>query len=137
MFDEIQRRMNQLFSELEPRRWTTFPRVAMASWPLVNLYDVGEELVIKAQVPGMSEKEIQINGHQDVVTITGERRVELPKGYSVHRQERGSIQFSRSFTLPCKIDINKTSAMVRDGLLTIRMVKAEEAKPRQISVKAE
>jgi HSP20 family protein len=138
MMDELQRRMNRLFYEYDVGRApAAIPRLSAGSWPRVNLYDAGEELVIEAQVPGMSEKDFEITGNQEVLTISGERRVEHPEGYSVHRQERGGVRFSRSFTFPCKVDMEKTSATVKDGLLTIRLAKAPEAKPRQITVKAQ
>jgi HSP20 family protein len=135
MMDELQRRMNRLFNEYDLGRLPAVSRLTTGTWPLVNMYDAGDDLIIKAQVPGMSEKDIQITGNQDVLTLSGQRKVGLPEGYSVHRQERGSVKFSRSFTFPCKVDMEKASATVKDGLLTITLAKAAEAKPRQISVK--
>lgn len=137
MMDELQRRMNRLFNEYDVARWPAIGRLTAESWPPVNLYDTGEQLMIRALVPGLTEKQIQITGNQEVLTISGERKVELPEGYSVHRQERGSVRFSRSFTLPCKVDLEKASATVKDGLLTITLAKAAEARPRQITVKAQ
>ena len=93
--------------------------------------------MIKALVPGLSEKEIQISGNQEVLTISGERKVDAPEGYSVHRRERGNVRFSRSFTFPCRLDMERASASVKDGVLTIKLAKAAEAKPRQITVTAQ
>jgi HSP20 family protein len=137
MMDDLQRRMNRLFEGYDAGRWTTSARMATGSWPPVNLYDAGDDLLINALVPGMSEKEIQITGNQEVLTISGERKVEAPEGYSVLRQERGSRKFSRSFTFPCRIDTEKASATVKDGVLTIKLAKAAEAKPRKITVTAQ
>jgi len=132
--DELQRRMNRVFDQFDSGgRW---PRPTTATWPAVNLYDAGDDLVIKAQVPGLSAKDIQITGNQEMLTISGERTFSAPEGYSVHRQERGSVKFSRSFTFPGKVDLEKASATVKDGLLTVKLAKAAEAKPRQITVKA-
>lgn len=136
VFNELHRRMNRLFDDYEPTERRGRPAVAR-SWPPVNLYDAGDELLIRAQVPGLSEKDITLNLDQEVLTISGERKSESPEGYSVHRQERGSFKFSRSFTFPCKIDPELTSATVKDGLLTIKLGKAAEAKPRKITVKAQ
>lgn len=133
--NELHRRMNQLFNDYEPTNWRVRP-VVHQSWPAVNLYDSGDELLIQAQVPGLSEKDITLNLNQEVLTISGERRSVAPEGYSVHRQERGSVKFSRSFTFPCKIDPERASATVKNGLLTIKLSKAAEAKPRQIEIKA-
>jgi HSP20 family protein len=137
--DEFQRRMNQLFKGYEGHETYRRPGLAATprgSWPPVNLYDAGEELVLHALVPGVTEKDLTITAHQDVLTLSGERQSTAPEGYSVHRQERGGIRFSRSFTLPCACDLEKVSATVKDGVLTVRLAKAAEAKPRQITVTA-
>ncbi|MCC6746025.1 MAG: Hsp20/alpha crystallin family protein [Deltaproteobacteria bacterium] len=136
MMDELQRRMSRIFEEYDGERWPGSARLTTGTWPLVNLYDAGDDLVITAQVPGLSEKDIQLTANQDQLTLSGERKVAAPEGYSAHRQERGSVKFSRSFTFPCKVNPEKTAATVKDGLLTVKLAKAAEAKPRQISVKA-
>ncbi len=107
-----------------------------SSFPRTNLSDSGEEFTLVAAIPGMSEKDIQVNVTGDTLTITGQRTLQMPEGYSVHRQERGDVRFSRSFTLPARIDSGKVAASVKDGLLKISLPKAQEAKPRQITVKA-
>jgi len=134
--DELQRRMERIFQELNSPRGT-YARQGRAVWPPVNLYDAGNELVVHALVPGLSEKDINITVNQDTITIAGERRDDTPEGYTVHRQERGQFRFSRSFTLPCQCDLERATASVKDGMLTVTLSKAEEAKPRQITVKAE
>ena len=138
LLDEFQRRMNRLFSGLSGyspeqgygQSWYG------ATWPPVNLYDNGKELMVRAEVPGLSEKDIQITGNQDTLTISGGRKVDVPEGYSVHRQEREAVSFSRSFSVPCKVDLERASASVKDGVLSITLPKAPEAQPRQITVKA-
>jgi HSP20 family protein len=137
--DELRRRMDRAFQDLDGGRGTVGDRVGFGvhAWPRTNLYDHGNELVLRAEVPGMSQKDLQISATQDVLTLSGERRTEAPEGYSVHRQERGQVRFSRSFTLPCKVDVEKTSAAVKNGLLTVTLAKAAEAQPRQITVKAQ
>lgn len=136
-FDLLRRRMDELFRDFDqPQAGLRGRYHGDVTWPRTNLYDSGSELVLLAAVPGLSDKDIAVNATGDVLTISGERKVGAPEGYSVHRQERGSVAFSRSFTLPCKVDIEKASANVRDGMLTIRMPKAAEARPRQITVKA-
>ncbi len=134
--DLLRRRMDDLFRDFDQPLAALRSAQSDVSWPRTNLYDDGSELVLQAAVPGMSEKDIQISATADVLTLSGERRVEAPQGYSVHRQERGDIRFARSFALPCKVDIEKTSATVKDGVLTVRLTKAEDAQPRQIAVKA-
>jgi HSP20 family protein len=105
-------------------------------WPAVNMYDAGNALTVTAEVPGLSEKEIQLTVNQNVLTISGERKSDVPEGYSVHRQERTPYRFSRSFSLPVRVAGDKTSATLKNGILTITLEKAPEAQPRQIAVKA-
>ena len=140
-FDELRRRVERAFQDLDTGRGTVGERVGFGTqaqaWPRTNLYDKGSELVVQAEVPGMSQKDLQITVTQDVLTLSGERKTEAPEGYSVHRQERGQVKFSRSFALPCKVDVEKTGAAVKNGLLTVTLAKAAEAQPRQITVKAQ
>jgi len=129
MMDELRSRMDRLYGDYgEPRAAATFPRI--------NLLDVGPALTLTAEVPGVSEKDIQITINQDVLTLAGERKADAPEGYSVHRQERGPLKFSRSFTLPCRINAEMTTAALKNGVLTVTLTKAADAQPRQITVKA-
>lgn len=135
--DLLRRRMDDMFRDFDqPLAALRNGLPAQTTWPRANLYDTGSELVVYAAVPGMSEKDVSISATGDVLTISGERKIEVPEGYSVHRQERANVKFARSFTLPYKVDIEKTTATVKDGILTIRLAKAAEAQPRQITVKA-
>jgi HSP20 family protein len=134
LMDELRRRMDRVWEDYEvagPRASTSSP-----SWPRVNVFDEGGKLVLQADVPGMNEKDIQITLHGATLSLAGERKTPSPEGYSVHRQERGGVHFSRSFTLPCKIDAEHTNATVKDGVLTLTLTKAAEAQPRQIAVRA-
>ena len=129
MMDELRSRMDRLYGDYgEPRAPAAFPRI--------NLLDAGPALKLTAEVPGLSEKDIQITINQDVLTLAGERRADAPEGYSVHRQERAPLKFSRSFTLPCRINPETTTASLKNGVLTVMLTKAAEAQPRQIAVKA-
>ena len=138
-FDELRRRMDRLFQDLDGGRWTAGDRAALAAqaWPRANLYDAGSDILLVAEVPGLGQKDVQISATQDVLTLSGERKADAPEGYSVHRKERAGVRFSRSFALPCKINVEKTSATVKNGVLTVTMAKAPEAQPRQITVKAQ
>jgi len=107
-----------------------------STWPRANLVDSGATLTVSAEVPGLSEKDIKVDLNQDVLTLSGERPTEAPKGYSTHRQERPSVRFSRSFTLPCRVNAEHASASVKNGILTVTLEKAADAMPRQISVKS-
>lgn len=132
--DDFQRRMNRLFADYEGQRRPGLTRTLRGSWPPINLYDRGDELELHALIPGVTDKDLKVTAHQDVLTLSGHRKVEMPEGYSVHRQERGSVEFTRSVGLPCKCDLEKVSATVKDGVLTMKLAKAPEAQPRQITV---
>lgn len=115
-----------------PRGLPTFG----GTWPRANLSDNGSTLTVTAEVPGLGEKDVELSLNQDVLTLAGERKAAVPDGYLAHRQERPTVQFSRSFTLPCAVDPDRATASVKDGILTVTLEKAKEAQPRQISVKA-
>jgi HSP20 family protein len=138
-FDELRRRMDRLFQDFDSGRWTVGDRPGLATqaWPRANLYDTGSEILLVAEVPGLGQKDVQISATQDVLTLSGERKADAPEGYSVHRKERSAVRFSRSFALPCRINVEKTSATVKNGVLTVVLAKAPEAQPRQITVKAQ
>jgi HSP20 family protein len=137
--DELRRRMDRLFEEAEPP-----PRAQLrgdfeqppryVGGPRFHLFDVGNALVVKADLPGLAEKDLQISLNQDVLTLSGERKPDAHEGCTVHRKERASLRFSRSFTLPSKVDPEKTTAALKNGVLTLTLSKAPEAQPRQIAV---
>ncbi len=142
VFDELRRRMDRLWDGFdgttEEPRWPT-TSLAAASWPPVNLYDAGANLIVHADVPGIDEKALQvyIGGGNATLVIGGERKADVLEGYTVHRRERAALQFSRSFSLPCKVDPERVTAQVKDGVLTVTLPKAPEAQPRQITVRAQ
>lgn len=131
LFDDYNRALEGETSQMPSPSWSLG-----AGWPRTLVSDAGTALKIHAEIPGLSEKDIELNLNQNVLTLSGERKAVVPEGYSVHRQERGSYRFSRSFSLPCAIDPEKATATVKDGVLTVTLEKAPEARPRQITVKA-
>ena len=104
--------------------------------PTVDLYDDHDLLVLKAELPGMKKEDIDISLHGDVLTLSGERKEEEPLNKAeTYRAERFLGRFQRSLTLPFAVDTRKVQASYKDGILTITLPKAEEAKPKQIEVK--
>lgn len=138
MMDQFRRRMDRLFEDYDPRQRAAeeAERMWTGRFPRLHLTENAASLVLEADLPGLSDKDVQLSIHQDVLTLSGERRNEVPQGYVVHREERTPVKFSRSFTLPCKVDPEKSTAVVKNGVLTVTLAKATEAKPRQIAVKA-
>lgn len=135
--DQLRRRMDRLFEELEPERGRDVERMWTGRFPRIAFAETAESLELQADVPGLAEKDVQLSIHQDVLTLSGERRPDVPQGYFVHRQERAPVRFSRSFALPCKVDPEKSTATLKNGVLTITLAKATEAKPRQIAIRAQ
>jgi len=105
-------------------------------FPPVNVFNDAEGYVVRLEVPGMSPEQISIESHGRTLTISGKRESVAPEGGSFHRRERGSGQFSRSLQLPTDLDMSRAEASYKQGMLTLRIPKREEAKPRQISVQA-
>lgn len=131
--ENLRQRMEQMFHHNEPFR---FNRGRGEGGFGVQVFDTGTAFVVRADVPGMTEKDLQINASQDSLTVVGQRNVEVPEGYSVHRRERAPLKFSRSVTFPTKVDLEKCSATVKNGVLTISLEKAPESQPRRISISA-
>ncbi len=132
-FDALRREMNRWFDTEPRRRGFT---AASGGWPQIGLYDRGNDLLVRAELPGVANKDLEINLDQGVLSLKGVRKIDVPEGYSVHRQERRNVSFSRSFTLPCKVDPERTGAQLKHGVLTLTLPKAAEDKPRKISVSA-
>ena len=87
------------------------------------------------EVPGVQMSNIEINVVGNELSIKGKRECGCGEGVTIHRQERGSGEFSRFLTLPVAIDAEKVEAVLKNGVLTIKLPKAEAAKPRRIEVK--
>lgn len=105
--------------------------------PAVDMYQTEDEVVVKAAVPGMKSDDVQISVTGDMLTIKGAVKEETEtkeKSYHIREQRWGS--FERSLVLPTAVVSDKARAEFEDGVLTITLPKAEEVKPRMITVKA-
>lgn len=107
------------------------------AWPRTNLYETPSEIVVRAEVPGLEQDSLSIDAHEELLTLSGERKLIAPEGYITHRHERADVSFRRSFKLPCRIDLERTSATLKNGMLTVRMAKSPEAQPRRITVRSQ
>ena len=114
----------------------TFGPSGRGVFPPVNVFSDPDGYVVKLEIPGVPPEQLNIEGHGRTLTISGKREVESAQGGSFHRRERGAGQFSRSLQLPEDLDVARAEASCKLGVLTIRVPKREEAKPRQINVKA-
>ena len=107
------------------------------SSPAVDMYQTDDELVVKAALPGFKAKEVQVNVTGDLLTIRGERKSEEEqKDKSWHIREHRWGSFERSITLPTEVISDRADAAFENGILTIKLPKAEEVKPKTITVKA-
>ncbi len=130
----IQEEMNKLFDEkldkfsegaLQERIWE----------PLVDIYEEEDKFVIKAEVPDVDKKDIEITIEDNVLTIKGEKKFEREeKKENYLRAERYYGAFRRSFTLPATVDKEKVKASLDKGVLTIEIPKKEETKPKKIEI---
>jgi HSP20 family protein len=114
-------------------RWA---RRALAAWPPTNVYEAKEAFIVKAEVPGLAEKDVSVSVEDDALVLRGERKSAVPEGYKVHLRERDSVAFTRKLALPARVDVDGVTAAINDGVLTVTLPKAKEALPRQITVKA-
>ncbi len=130
--------MDRLFEESFVRPFRIWPTLADGGLTLpVDMYETDEALVIKASVPGVDPKDVDITVTGNTLTIKGEfREEEEGKRGSVHFQERRFGKFQRSITLPSTVDPDKAEAEFKNGVLTLTLPKIEEAKPKHIPVKA-
>jgi len=133
--DLLRSRMNRVFPDFNKWYGDDYGWVTGRSFPLTNLYDLGDHLEIKAEVPGLGRDDLNIKIQGNYLEISGERKSDAPKGYQAHRVERGTAAFSRSFTLPSDINGEKVEARLLNGILTLTLPKAEAAKPKKITIR--
>jgi len=105
-------------------------------YPSINVFSDKDGYVVKLEVPGIDPNKLNIDAHGRTLTISGKREAAAPQDGSFHRRERSSGEFSRSLQLPADLDFSRAEAAYKHGMLTVRIPKREEAKPRQITVKA-
>jgi HSP20 family protein len=133
----LQDRMNRLFSESFRGGQTGEDDWALGgTWaPAVDIYEQDHNIVIKAELPGVDPKDVDIRMENNVLTIKGERKLDNEvKKENYHRVERAYGVFTRSFTLPSVVDPGSIKAEFKDGVLRITLPKREEAKPKQIQI---
>jgi HSP20 family protein len=104
-------------------------------FPILNMSEDPDHLYVTAELPGVAAGNININVENDNLTIRGERKLpEADQKINFHRREREAGFFRRVISLPSKIDAGRVTAATKDGVLTVTLPKAAEAKPRTISV---
>jgi HSP20 family protein len=127
-------RLSRMLSENQP--WES-DEVCGAWLPPVDILERGDDLLIRAELPGVKIEDIDVRVENNVLRLSGERRREgeTEEGKSF-RRERSYGAFTRAFSLPATVDATKIKAQLRNGVLEISLPKAEEAKPRKVEIKA-
>ncbi len=132
----LRREMDRLWEEFfGPSRRAFQPLEEMWA-PAIDVSESADKVTIKAEVPGIDVKDIDISMVGDLLTIKGEKKAEKEeKGESYHIVERSYGSFSRGIRLPAPVDPDKIEATYKDGVLTITCPKKEEVKPKAIEIK--
>jgi HSP20 family protein len=133
-FDQLRREMLRLFESQSVG--SPAGMYGAGVFPPLNVTQDAENFYVRAEVPGMAANELQIFAVKNRLTVAGRREIPQEREHvSYHRRERAEGSFNRSLTLPADINTERIEARCVDGILTLTLPKAEEAKPRQITVK--
>jgi HSP20 family protein len=133
--DRMRREMDQLAGGLSRG---IFREPSAGVFPAMNITENKDGFVVRAELPGIKADEIDISVTGDTLSISGERKIPAEsEDAKYHRKEREAGKFSRIVTMPSQINTEKVEASSLDGILTVVLPKAEEAKPKQINIKSE
>ncbi len=129
----LQEQVNRMFESAFPGQTDTS---TLTSWaPSVDIYETENELVLKADLPDISEKDLDVRVENNMLTIRGERKFEQNvKEENYLRIERTYGSFSRSFSLPNTVNSESIKAEYKNGVLTVEMPKRAESKPKQVKI---
>jgi HSP20 family protein len=129
--------MNERLGTFLDRSWDSPP--STTAWnPSVDIFENDNEVIFKAELPGMNAKDIEVRLENNVLILKGERRFEKEtKEENYHRIEREYGNFSRSFALPTAVNGDKVTAEYKDGILKVMLPKKEEIKPKPIKIALE
>jgi HSP20 family protein len=136
-WEPLTRFQDQLTRLLDEPVFRGFPTpTSLTVWtPAVDIFETEHEIVLKAELPDMNEKDIDVRVEKNTLTLSGERKYEKEfNEENALRTERYYGTFSRSFTLPNTVKLDAVKAEYKNGVLTVSLPKLEEAKPKQIKV---
>ncbi|MBT5875306.1 MAG: Hsp20/alpha crystallin family protein [Candidatus Latescibacteria bacterium] len=134
-FNSLQHDLNRIFDNMLGEFQTG---TRTESWaPMVDVAETPDAFIIKAELPGVTAEDVKINMQNNVLTLYGHKNhEEKQEDKNYYRVERSYGAFERSFNFPSVVDSERITADYKDGILTITLLKAEEAKPREIEIKA-
>ena len=131
-FEQARREMLRLFDSVANESSAG----ASGVFPPLNVTQDEDNVVVRAEIPGINAEQLAISVLRNRLSIAGKREIQLEQGkVAYHRRERPEGSFSRSLTLPVEVDAERVEARYADVILTLTLPKAEAAKPRQISVR--
>jgi len=136
LFDDLMRIQEEMERISGPRAWPTGIRsVARGTYPPINLGATSEGVDVYLFAAGLDPKTLDISIQQNLLTVAGERNLEIPENVEHYRRERFSGPFRRVISLPEDVDPEKVDALYVDGVLHIAIQRREASRPRQIEVK--
>lgn len=127
-FRDIRRLQN------EANRMSERGTARTSEFPAINAYANQDGVVITAELPGMKSKDLDVSLHRDAVTLGGERQTDIDEARAYHRRERRQGRFVRTLSLPFLVDPNGVEASMTNGVLRLKLPRAEEDKPKRINV---
>jgi HSP20 family protein len=132
--DQMDRLVSDFFG---PMTGTYSPRTAgRQGFPALNVWEYGDHLYAEAEVPGLKSEDLDVTVVGGDLTLRGRRGEEAGEGTAYHRRERGVGEFNRVVRLPIEVDADRVEATLKDGVLLVKLPKAESAKPKKIKVSA-
>ena len=132
-FDQVRREMLRL---LDTVAGETSSDLGAGVFPPLNITQDDDNFYLRAEVPGIKPNEVSISAVRNRVSLAGKREIKREnERVSYHRKERPDGSFNRTVTLPAEVDAQRADARYADGILTVTLPKAEDAKPRQITVR--
>lgn len=126
--------LQQAVDAAQQNDYFEFGTTCKGSYPYVDLFEQDDTTVLTVELPGMSKEDIAIEIKDNLIRISGERKLQYPDNASVHRLERRSNKFDRTLRLPVKVDTSKVKADYVNGVLKVFLPRAESDKPKQIKV---
>jgi len=127
----LQDEMERLVGAITPG---AAPLAATGGFPAVNIYAGQDGIAVLAELPGVEKDDLEVQAHQDTLTLRGRRRPASEQESGYHRHERRSGTFSRSIQLPYRVDPDRIQANLENGVLRLSLPRPEEDKPRRIAI---
>ncbi len=135
-YRDMERFMDEFLRDW-PMMWQRVPGEGMGWAPSIELYDKGDKLVVRAEIPGIKKDDIDISVSGDMLTVSGERKSQSEvKEEDYYRSELSYGKFARSIQLPASVDSDHIEATYDNGILEVSMAKTEEAKPKKIEIRS-